>query len=41
MLVSPGGCLSIDIKVGDHWQPALVDSGNLEGLILHLLHLRP
>jgi hypothetical protein len=41
VLVSPDGCLSIDLKVGGHWQPALVDSGNVEGLILHLLHLRP
>ena len=41
VLVSPDGCLSIDIKVGEHWQPALVDSGNIEAIILHLLHLRP
>jgi hypothetical protein len=41
VLISPDGCLSIDVKVGRHWQPALVDGGNVEGIILHMLHLRP
>ncbi|HET7013101.1 MAG TPA: hypothetical protein VFI65_04285 [Streptosporangiaceae bacterium] len=40
VLVSPTGCVSIGIKVGGHQQPALVNSANVEGIILHLLHLR-
>ena len=35
------GCYSMSIKVGQHWQPALVDNGKVEAIIDHLLHVRP
>src|SRR5712691_9907777 len=39
--IDANGCYSLTIKVGGHWQPALVDNGQIEGIIRHLLHLRP
>lgn len=37
--VQVDGCYSMSIKVGQHWQPALVDNGKVEAIIDHLVHV--
>jgi hypothetical protein len=31
--------MDMSIKVGQHWQPALVDKGQVEQIIDHLVHV--
>jgi len=35
------GCYALSIKVGQHWQPALVDNDQIEQIINHLFHIHP